>query len=90
MLVLKTTSPKISPSAPKARPVNTVPSDRASFAGRLGLLMVASLLANALMKLKDSRRVGPAQRWPTTITENWWAGATLVPPYADCRLHLQI
>src|SRR5215471_11039927 len=32
MLVLKTTSPKVSPSAPKPRPVNTVPSSRASFA----------------------------------------------------------
>src|SRR4051794_2673740 len=32
MLVLKTTSPKLSPSAPKPRPVNTVPSSRASFA----------------------------------------------------------
>src|ERR1700736_6312417 len=33
MLVLKTTSPKVSPRAPKARPVETVPSSRASFAG---------------------------------------------------------
>src|SRR5438132_12274585 len=32
MLVLKTTSPNVSPSAPKPRPVKTVPSSRASFA----------------------------------------------------------
>src|SRR6266511_3800585 len=34
MLVLKTTSPKVSPSAPKPQPVKTVPSSRASFATR--------------------------------------------------------
>src|SRR5262245_41188927 len=33
MLVLNTTSPKVSPAAPKLRPVYTVPSSRASFAG---------------------------------------------------------
>src|SRR5947209_13340395 len=32
MLVLKTTSPNVSPSAPKPRPVKTVPSSSASFA----------------------------------------------------------
>src|SRR5262245_55625573 len=37
MLVLKTTSPKVSPSAPKLRPENTVPSSRASLATISGI-----------------------------------------------------
>jgi hypothetical protein len=37
MLVLNTTSPVVSPAAPNARPVDTVPSSRASFACMVGL-----------------------------------------------------
>src|ERR1700736_5755779 len=38
MEVLKTTSPSVVPTWPKPRPVNTVPSSRASFATRVLLM----------------------------------------------------
>lgn len=46
MLVLKQTSPKTSPEAPKARPSKTVPSARASLAGRLIVRTLDSWVGN--------------------------------------------
>src|SRR5262245_13157578 len=43
MLVLKTASPKVSPRAPKPRPVKTVPSSRASFATHSAILSSCQL-----------------------------------------------